>query len=125
MHKTETAEKDDYQYKIPASQCVMKCNYLELFWESKGGDIYYIEEKKVALISAYCIAVIRPELKPCQENCWGKWVDMFQVSHDMHKAILELLDSGRFLKNICYIQCAMKRCAYWKNIEQLISVIKM
>ena len=33
---------------------------------------------------------------------------MFQVSHDMHHAILELLDSDRFFKNICHIQCALK-----------------
>ena len=95
IHETETTEKDDYQHKIPASQCVMKCNYLELFRESKDCDIYYIEEKKVALMSAYCIAGICPELKPCQEKHQGKWVDMFQVSHDMHQAILELLDSDR------------------------------
>ena len=31
----------------------VKCNYLELFQESKGGDVYYIEEKTVALVSAY------------------------------------------------------------------------
>ena len=84
----EAAEKDDYQHEISASQHVMKCDYLELFWESKDGDIYYIKEKKVALISAYCIAGICPELKPYQEKRRGKWVDLFQVSHDMHQAIL-------------------------------------
>ena len=66
----------------------------------------------MAFISAYCIAGICPELKPCQEKRQGKWVDMFQVSHDMHQAILELLDSDRLFKNICYIQCALKRCVY-------------
>ena len=88
IYKTEAAEKDDYQHEISASQRVMKYNYLELFRESKDGDIYFIEEKKVALISAYCIAGICPELKPCEEKRQGKWVDMFQVSHDMHQAIL-------------------------------------
>ena len=37
--KTEAAEKDNYQHEIPASQRVMKCNYLEVFRESKDGDI--------------------------------------------------------------------------------------
>ena len=69
IYKTEAAEKDNYQHEIPASQRVMKCIYLELFRESKDHDIYYIEEKKVTLISAYCIAGICPELKSCQENC--------------------------------------------------------
>ena len=62
-------EAANYQHEIPASQSVMKCNYFELFQESKYGYIYYIEEKKVALISAYCIAGICPVLKPCQEKC--------------------------------------------------------
>ena len=30
IYKTEAAEKDNYQHEIPASQSVMKCNYLEL-----------------------------------------------------------------------------------------------
>ena len=42
IYKTEAAEKDDYQHEVTASQRVMKCNYLELFRESKDGDIYYI-----------------------------------------------------------------------------------
>ena len=72
IYKTEAAEKDDYQHKIPVSQCVMKCNCLELFRESKDDNIHYIEQKKVALISAYCIVGICPELKPCQEKRLGK-----------------------------------------------------
>ena len=107
----------------------MNCNYLEVFWESKDygiyyieekNGIYYIEEKKVL----YCIAGICSELKPCQEKC-RKWVDLFQVSHDMHQAILELFDSDRCFKNICEIQSALKRCVYLKSIEQLIFMIKM
>ena len=50
IYKTEAAEKDDYQHKIPASQSVMNFVYLELFQESKDSYIYYIDEKKVALI---------------------------------------------------------------------------
>ena len=50
MYKTEAAEEDDYQHKIPASQSVMNFVYLELFQESKDSYIYYIDEKKVALI---------------------------------------------------------------------------
>ena len=72
IYKIEAAEEDDYQHEIPASQHVMKRNYLELFRESKDSDIYYIEEKKVVLISAYFIAGICPELKPCQEKRRGK-----------------------------------------------------
>ena len=50
----------------------MKCNCLELSRKSKDDNIYYIEQKKVALIAAYCIAGICPELKPCQEKRLGK-----------------------------------------------------
>ena len=61
-------EAANYQHEIPASQSAMKCNYFELFQESKDGDIYCIEEKTVALISAYCIAGRCSVLKPCQEK---------------------------------------------------------
>ena len=61
-------EAANYQHEIPASQSAMKCNYFEIFQESKDGDIYCIEEKKVALISAYCVAGRCSVLKPCQEK---------------------------------------------------------
>ena len=57
IYKTEAAEKDDYQHEVTASQRVMKCNYLELFRESKDGDIYYIywrEEIGFDISILYC-----------------------------------------------------------------------
>ena len=58
-------EAANYQHEIPASQSAMKCNYFELFQESKDGDIYFT---LLALISAYCIAGRCSVLKPCQEK---------------------------------------------------------
>ena len=49
IYKTQAAEKDDYQHEIPASQHVMKCNYLEIFCESKDGVIFTILKRRKRL----------------------------------------------------------------------------
>ena len=81
IYETKELEKDDYHHEVPANQRVMKCNYLELFRENKDGDVYYVEEKKVAKISAYCIAGICPDLMFCKEKRRGKMINMLKVTN--------------------------------------------
>ena len=62
IYETEESEKDDYNHEMPAHHKVITCSYLEVHKDIKEGTIYYIEQKKKAVISAYCIAGVCPTL---------------------------------------------------------------
>ena len=57
----------------------------------KEGILYYIEQKKKAVISTYCITGVCPTLEICHEKHCGSMEDMYLVTHDTNEAILSLL----------------------------------
>ena len=47
---------------------VITCSYLELHKDVQEGTIYYIKQKKKAIISTYCLAGISPTLEICHKK---------------------------------------------------------
>ena len=70
---------------------VITCSYLQVHKDVKEGTIYYIKQKKKAIISTYCLAGIRPTLEICHEKGYGSMQDMYLVTHDTNEVILALL----------------------------------
>ena len=57
---------------------IIACSYLEVYKDIKGGTVYYIEQKKKAIISTYCGAVVCPRLEIRQEK--GLWIHPYVFS---------------------------------------------
>ena len=70
IYETEESEEEDYNHEMPAHQKVTTCS-LEVHKDIKEGTIYYIEQKKKAVISTYYIAEVCPTLETCQEKHCG------------------------------------------------------
>ena len=58
---TAESVKDDYGHYIPANIKVIEGNYLEIFKETKEGDLYYLDTSKLAII-CFSVVGICPEL---------------------------------------------------------------
>ena len=69
--KTNIHETEESDHEMPAHQKVITCSYLEVHKDTKEGTIYYIEQKKKAVISTYCIAGVCPTLEIRQEKHCG------------------------------------------------------
>ena len=78
---------------------IMRCLYIKKLSPALTGDhknikestIYYIENKKKAMISTYCVAGVcaTPEIIGKSS---GSMQDMYLVTHEINHAILGLLD---------------------------------
>ena len=73
---------------MPEHQKVIVCSYLEVHKDIKNGTLYYIEHKKKAIISTYCIVRVYQTLEICQEKCRGSMQDMYLLTHGTNDAIL-------------------------------------
>ena len=91
IYETEESQKNDYNHELPAHQKVIACSYLKVHKDIKEGILYYIEQKRKAVISTYCITGVCPTLEICQEKHCGSMEDMSLVTHDTNEAILSLL----------------------------------
>ena len=67
------------------------CSYLEVHKDTKETTIYYIEQRKKAIVSTYCEAGVCPTREMHQGNHCGSMQDMFLVKNDTNEAILGLL----------------------------------
>ena len=54
-YTTEANEKDDYNHTFPINHKVVKGHYMEVFKETKDGDIYYLDLMKTAIISCFSV----------------------------------------------------------------------
>jgi len=52
--------------------------------------MYYIDYKRKALISTFCITGNGPELPSVDQKRRGKDTEMFIVDYDMHQALSEI-----------------------------------
>ena len=57
----------------------------------KASTTFYIENKKKAMRSTYCIAGVCTTLEIHQEKFCGSMQDIYLVAHDINQAILGLL----------------------------------
>ena len=83
---------DDFNHKFPPKHRIVEGNYFELHKEGKDGDIYYIDYKKKAIISAYCVVGNCPISATVQVKKRGKLVEMYIIDHDLHQALCEIVN---------------------------------
>ena len=92
VYTTVIQESDEYGHKIPPNERVAKCQYLEKHKETRDGILYYKEENKQALISAYCMVGIYPRDITRVEKRRGKEQEMLFVNNVLHISLCELLN---------------------------------
>ena len=69
------AEKDSYNHTFPANHKVVKGHYLEIFKETKDGDVYCLDDNKTTLILCFVVGIC-PDLNVVQIKRQGKIVSM-------------------------------------------------
>ena len=89
--ETKCEVTDDYKHSFLSFHCVVKGNYLEVFKEIHDGHLYYLDTKRKALISAYCVVGNCPTPPTATVKKQRKNVEMFIVDHDLHQALSELV----------------------------------
>ena len=55
---TQNVVFDDYGHIVPPSHRVVKGHYLEVHRNNNDGDIYYLDESKIAIISAFSVVLL-------------------------------------------------------------------
>ena len=68
-------------------------NYFEQHKETAGGNLYYIDYKCKALISAFYVIGNCPTSPAITEKKRSKKVEMFLTAHDMHQGLCELVNT--------------------------------
>ena len=102
--KTKAETRDDYRHTFPPGHRVVEGHDLEIYNETNDGTLYYIDNTRKALISAFCVVGNCPELPSTQQKKRGKNVEMFIVDHDIHKALYELeISEQKSLTDLFYI----------------------
>ena len=91
---TTESVKEDYGHNIPANTKVIERNYLEIFKETKEGDLYYLDTSKLALISWFSVVGVYSEFVDVEQMRHKKLETMFLVTHDMHQLLLEYTICG-------------------------------
>ena len=91
---TTESVKDNYGHNIPTKKKIKEGNYLEIFKETKEGDLYYLDTSKLALISWFTVVGICPEFVEVEQMRRKKIETMFLVTHDTHQPLLEYTICG-------------------------------
>ena len=92
-YETDSEVTDDYKHTFPPFQSVVEGNYLEVHKETSNGNIYYIDTKRKALISTFCVVGNCPEPPTITVKKGRKDVEMFLIDHEMHQALCELVNT--------------------------------
>ena len=66
---------------------------LEIYKETNNGSLYYVDNARQTLISAFSVDGNCPELPKTLQKKRGKAVEMLIVEHDMHQALSVLVIS--------------------------------
>ena len=90
-YETQETITDSYNHKFPPYHRVIEGNYLELHKEQKDSDLYYVDYRKTALISAFAVIRNCPMSEIINEKKNGKLVAMYVISSDIHQALCELV----------------------------------
>ena len=86
-YETLSETTDDYKHTFLAWHRVVEGNYLEQHRETADGNLYYIDYKHKALLSAFCVVRNCPTPPTITEKKRGKDVDMLLIDHDMHQSL--------------------------------------
>ena len=84
---TKSETKNDYNHTYPPEDKTVIGNYLEIHKDTKDRKIYYLENKRKAIIPFFSIVGVSPELEFIQGKRCGKTDDMYLVTHDVLEAI--------------------------------------
>ena len=63
-----------------------------MFKEIHDGHLYYLDTKRKALISAYCVVGNCPTPPTATVKKQGKIVELFIVDHDLYQTLSELVN---------------------------------
>ena len=88
-YETQETITYSYNHKFPPYHRVIEGNYLELHKEQKDSDLYYVDYRKTALISAFAVIRNCPMSEIINEKKNGKLVAMYVISSDIHQALCE------------------------------------
>ena len=92
--ETESEITDDYHPTFPPYHRVVEGNYFEVHKESNDGTIfYYVDYKRKAIISAFCVMENCPLPTTITEKRRGKQTEMYVIDNEMHQALCELVNS--------------------------------
>ena len=89
---TEASMKDDYNHTFPPYHRVVIGHYLEVHKETTNGTLYYVNTKKEALISAFCVVGNCPLPTSVTVKKNKKDVEMFLIVNDLHQYLCELVN---------------------------------
>ena len=90
-YTTETNEEDDCNHTSLINHEVVKGHYMEVFKETKDGNICYLEVTKTAIISGFSVVGICPELEIFQMKRRRKMTSISLVNNDIHEALCTLV----------------------------------
>ena len=90
-YETQETITDSYNYKFPPYHTAIEGNYLELHKEQKDSDLYCVDYRKTAMISAFGVIGNFPMPEIINEKKNGKLVAMYVISSDIHQALYELV----------------------------------
>ena len=76
---------------LPIHHRVIKRNYLEEFKELRDGYIFYVEKRKLAVVSSLCVVGVCPEFEEVTHKRRGVEEVMFMVDGELHQALCELV----------------------------------
>ena len=83
---------DDYNHSFPPNHRVVKGNYLEMHKDLTDGTLYYVDETRQAIISAFCVVGNCPEPPHTSGQRRGKTIEMYFINTDLHQALSELVN---------------------------------
>ena len=91
-YETEGTLSDDYNHEFPPLYRVAEGNYFELHKTTNEGDIYYMDTKNRAIISAFCVAGNCPPPVILMKKQRGKEQEMYLIDHDLHETLCEIVN---------------------------------
>ena len=92
--ETETTVSDDYNHEFPPLHRIVEGNYFEIHKTSNEGDIYYIDWKKKAIISAFSVVGICPSPMVVMQKRKRKEQEMYIIDNDLHQDLYEIVNSS-------------------------------
>lgn len=69
----------------------------ELHKTLKEGDVYYLDEQRTAIVSAFAIVGNCPLLETLSQKIRGHIQDMFLLSHEIHQGLCEIVNNSDIL----------------------------
>ena len=84
--------QNDYGHIFPPQHKVMEGHYLEEHKIKGDSTIYYIDDKRKAIVSGFSVVGNCPLLPSTTLKRRGKDVEMYLINSDLHQALSELVN---------------------------------